>query len=109
MKMILIKNEKIIDKMSSEKRNKYLQKLESRREVVYDELLKFIPKEQYKILKNGHTQEEMNKSKFLQKHKKKALVNELHDISNAIWHIRYLNRQEIFKRINESQDYEREF
>lgn len=107
--MILIKDEKTINKMSSEKRNKYLQKLESRREVVYDELVKIQPKTPYVIVKSGCTQEDAEKLKFLQEHKRTALNNELHDISNAIWHIRYLNRQDKCKQINESQDYEREF
>lgn len=110
MKMILIKDKNAINKLSKEKRNKYLQKLEDRREVVYDKLVKLTPKPSfYYVSITGDYEKHQPKGlNSVQAFKKNSLNNELHDISNAIWHIRYLNRQDKFKQINECQDYERE-
>ena len=110
MRMILIKNEKTIDKMSSEKRNKYLQKLESRREVVYDKILELTPPKNYIISPQNNENVKPNcKFSAIIKLKKNSLNSELYSINNAIWHIGHLNCIDKCKQINEGQDYEREF
>ena len=109
MRIILIKNENAINKMTHEQRNKYLQKLENRREDIIDKITKTMPKEKYIIVKSGCKQEAAEKLKLAQERKREALNKELHNISNAIGHIRYLNRQDKCKQINERQDYAREF
>lgn len=110
MRMILIKNEKTIDKMSSEKRNKYLQKLESRREVVYNKILELRPPKNYIISpQNNKNVKPHYKFGIIINLKKNSLNNELYSINNAIWHIGHLNCLDKCKQINECQNYEREF
>ena len=66
MKIILIKNENAINKMTHEQRNKYLQKLENRREDIIDKITKTMPKEKYIIVKSGCKQEDAEKLKLAQ-------------------------------------------
>lgn len=106
--MIFIKNEKLINKMSSEERNAYLKKLEQRREVIYDELVKVKPKQPCMVFPKYGYAKECEEKNFVKKFKRESLKNELHDVSNAIWHIRYLNRMEKFAQIEQRYNNERQ-
>lgn len=99
VKMILIKDKTALSELSREKRNKYLQKLISKRQIVLNELAE---------IEQTYRQKDANNLNFSQNRKWKTLSNELFFIEKAILHIIHLNKLDKFRKMNEVKEFEKQ-